>query len=173
MPGAYGARVGADPSSECAAGRHRPLSYAGGMSARVANVTIHAEDPTALAAFWAAVMGYPAPTGWPEEELAELRAAGMSEDDITARAVAWDDDPAHQRFYFTRYRHERRQRNRMHIDITPFDDRHATRAELEAERDRLVALGASVEKVLTEPWGPFEEFAIMMRDPEGNEFCLQ
>jgi hypothetical protein len=36
-----------------------------------------------------------------------------------------------------------------------------------------VALGASVEKVLDEPWGPFEEFAIMMRDPEGNEFCLQ
>lgn len=42
----------------------------------------------------------------------------------------------------------------MHVDVTPFDDRRATRAELEAERDRL-------------------EFAIMMRDPEGNEFCLQ
>jgi len=61
----------------------------------------------------------------------------------------------------------------MHVDVTPFDDRRATRTELEAERDRLVALGASVEKVLEEPWGPFEEFAIMMRDPEGNEFCLQ
>lgn len=61
----------------------------------------------------------------------------------------------------------------MHIDITPFDDRPASREELEAERERLVALGASVEKTLTERWGPFEEFAIMMRDPEGNEFCLQ
>ena len=143
------------------------------MTARIANVSIHAENPTQLARFWAAVMGYPEPTGWPEEELAALRAAGMSEDDLTARAEAWDGDPDHQRFYFTRYSHPRRQRNRMHIDITPFDDRRATRVELEVERDRLIALGASLEKELTEPWGPFEEYAIMMRDSEGNEFCLQ
>ncbi len=144
------------------------------MAPRIANVTFHAEDPAALARFWSAVMGYPERIGWPPEEEAALREAGLDDDDIAARAEAWDDDPNHQRFYFTRYRHERRQRNRMHIDITPFDDRHASREELEAERDRLVALGASVEKTLTESsWGPFEEFAIMMRDPEGNEFCLQ
>jgi hypothetical protein len=143
------------------------------MTARIANVTFHAEDPLALSRFWSAVMGYPAFTGWPDDEIAELRAAGLSDDDLAERAEAWDQDPAHQRFYFTRYRHERRQRNRMHVDITPFDDRRATRAELEAERDRLVALGASVERVLDGSWGPYEEFAIMMRDPEGNEFCLQ
>ena len=143
------------------------------MTARIANITIHAENPVALARFWSAVMGYPEPTGWPPELEASLRQAGLDDDDLAARDVAWDDDPNHQRFYFTRYRHERRQRNRMHIDITPFEDHRASREELEAERDRLVALGASVEKTLTEPWGPFEEFAIMMRDPEGNEFCLQ
>ena len=143
------------------------------MTARIANVSIHARNPTALARFWAAVMGYPEPTGWPPEEVAELRAAGLSDDDIAARAEAWDGVPGHQRFYFTRYDRERRQRNRVHIDITPYDDRRASRVELEAERDRLIALGATLEKELTEPWGPFEEFAIMMRDPEGNEFCLQ
>ena len=143
------------------------------MTARIANVTFHAENPTELARFWSAVMGYPEPTGWPPEEVAALREAGLSDEDIAARAEAWDQDPSHQRFYFTRYNHERRQRNRMHIDITPFEDRHASREELEAERDRLVALGASEEKTLTGSWGPFEEFAIMMRDPEGNEFCLQ
>ena len=143
------------------------------MTARVANVTFHAADPVALSRFWSAVMGYPEFAGWPADEEAALRAAGFDDEDLTARAEAWDGDPAHQRFYFTRYRHERRQRNRMHVDVTPFDDHRATREELEAERDRLVALGASVEKVLDEPWGPFEEFAIMMRDPEGNEFCLQ
>ena len=143
------------------------------MTARIANISFHAEDPSALAGFWAAVMGYPRPTGWPPEEVAALREAGLTDEDIAARAEAWDGDPDHQRFSFTRYRHERRQRNRMHIDVTPFDDRRASRAEVEAARDRLVALGASVEKVLEEPWGPFEEFAIMMRDPEGNPFCLQ
>ena len=143
------------------------------MTARVANITIFAEDPAALALFWGAVMGYPDWSGWPDDEVAELRAAGMTDDELLERAEAWDQNPAHQRFYFTRYRHERRQRNRMHIDITPFDDRRATRAELEAECERLVALGATVEQVLDGSWGPYEEFAIMMRDPEGNEFCLQ
>lgn len=143
------------------------------MTARIANVSFHARDPLALARFWAGVMGYPEFTGWPDDEVAELRAAGLADDDIAARAEAWDGDPAHQRFYFTRYDRERRQRNRMHVDITPFDDRRATRAELQVERDRLVALGASVERELTEPWGPYEEYAVMMRDPEGNEFCLQ
>ncbi|WP_431278657.1 VOC family protein [Leifsonia poae] len=143
------------------------------MTARIANITFHAEDPTALATFWAAVMGYPAPTGWPEEEVAELKAAGMTDEEIAERAEAWDQNPEHQRFYFTRYNHVRRQRNRMHIDISPSGERHASREELEVERDRLVALGATEEKTLTGSWGPFEEFAIMMRDPEGNEFCLQ
>jgi hypothetical protein len=143
------------------------------MTARIANVSFHAEDPAALARFWCAVMGYPKWDAWPIEEVAALKAAGLDDDDIASRAEAWDGDPIHQRFYFTRYSHERRARNRVHVDISPFDDRRATREELEVERDRLVALGASVEKVLVDPWGPFEEFAIMMRDPEGNEFCLQ
>jgi hypothetical protein len=143
------------------------------VTARIANVSIHAADPIALARFWSAVMGYPEFTGWPADEVAALREAGLTDDDLAARAEAWDGDPRHQRFYFTRYRHERRQRNRMHVDVTPFEDRRATRAEVEAEAERLVGLGASVEKVLDAPWGPFEEFAIMMRDPEGNEFCLQ
>lgn len=143
------------------------------MTARVANISIHAADPAALARFWCAVMGYPGWAGWPADEVAELNEAGLDDAAIAERAEAWDGDPAHQRFYFTRYDRERRQRNRMHVDITPFSDRRASRPELEAERDRLVALGASVEKSLTDPWGPFEEFAIMMRDPEGNEFCLQ
>ncbi|MFF1635280.1 VOC family protein [Leifsonia sp. NPDC058248] len=143
------------------------------MTPRIANITFHAEDPAALARFWCAVMGYPEWTAWSPEDEAALREAGLDDDDLAERAEAWDENPDHQRFYFTRYHHERRQRNRMHIDLTPFEDRRASQAELEAERDRLVALGATEEKTLSGSWGPFEEFAIMMRDPEGNEFCLQ
>lgn len=143
------------------------------MTARIANISIHAEDPAALARFWGAVMGYPLWESWPADEVEALRASGMDDEEIAARAEAWDGNPNHQRFYFSRYHHERRQRNRMHIDITPFADRRATRDELQAERDRLIGLGASVEKELAGSWGPFEEFVIMMRDPEGNEFCLQ
>ena len=143
------------------------------MTARVSNITFFAENPAELARFWCVVMGYPAWSSWPDDEVAELRAAGMSDDELAERAEAWDQNPAHQRFYFTRYSRERTQRNRMHIDVSPFDDRRATSAELVSESERLVALGASVEKVLDGQWGPYDEFAIMMRDPEGNEFCLQ
>ncbi len=101
------------------------------MTPRIANITIFAEDPAALARFWGAVMGYPEWTSWPDDELAELRGAGMTDDELLDRA------------------------------------------EVEAECERIVALGATVEQVLDGLWGPYEEFAIMMRDPEGNEFCLQ
>ena len=143
------------------------------MPARIANITIHAKEPIPLAHFWSAVMGYPAFTGWDDDEMTELRASGMTEAELEDRAEAWDGNPAHQRFYFSRYDHERRARNRMHIDITPFDDRRASRAEIQAEAQRLVGLGASIESEQLGYWGPYEEFVIMMRDPEGNEFCLQ
>ena len=71
------------------------------MTARIANVTVHAHDPAALSRFWAAVMGYPEPTGYPPELEAELRAAGM-DDDLAERSVAWDDDPAHRRVQSSR-----------------------------------------------------------------------
>ena len=83
------------------------------MPARIANITIHAKEPIPLAHFWSAVMGYPAFTGWDDDEMAELRASGMTEAELEDRAEAWDGDPAHQRFYFSRYDHERRARNRM------------------------------------------------------------
>jgi len=88
------------------------------MTARISNITIYSENPAALARFWCGVMGYPEWTNWPDDEVAELRASGMSDDDIAARAEAWDHDPAHQRFFFQRYRQERRQRNRMDVDVT-------------------------------------------------------
>ena len=44
---------------------------------------------------------------------------------------------------------------------------------LESERDRLVALGAEVVRLVDQSWGPWREHYYQMRDPEGNEFCLQ
>lgn len=36
-----------------------------------------------------------------------------------------------------------------------------------------MALGAEVVRLVDQEWGPAHEFYIQMRDPEGNEFCLQ
>ena len=49
-------------------------------------------------------------------------------------------------------------KNRQHFDLRVM-------GPLEAERDRLVALGASVQSEVDD--------LIVMTDPEGNEFCLE
>ena len=48
-----------------------------------------------------------------------------------------------------------------------------TRDELDAEKDRLVALGAEVVRLVDQSWGSWPELYYQLRDPEGNEFCLQ
>jgi hypothetical protein len=64
-------------------------------------------------------------------------------------------------------------KNRVHLDVRAApglrgDERMAA---LEAECDRLVALGAK-RLARYEPGPPLEAGHIVMADPEGNEFCL-
>ncbi len=51
--------------------------------------------------------------------------------------------------------------------------RAPTRAELKAEKDRIVGLGATVVRLVEQDWGPTTELFYQMLDLEGNEFCLQ
>ena len=53
-------------------------------------------------------------------------------------------------------------KNRMHLDIEV--------ADIEAEAERLVALGAT--KVSEAPCGEHGSTWLVMHDPEGNEFCI-
>jgi len=64
-------------------------------------------------------------------------------------------------------------RNRIHFDINTVKGRRPTREEFEAEKDRLVALGATVVRLVDQRWGPWPELYYQLQDPEGNEFCLQ
>ena len=41
------------------------------------------------------------------------------------------------------------------------------------EKDRIVALGAEVVRLVDQTWGPWPDVYYQLRDPEGNEFCLQ
>lgn len=64
-------------------------------------------------------------------------------------------------------------RNRMHIDVTVTAGAEDPRARLEEEKDRIVALGATVVRLIDQQWGPWPEHYYQLRDPERNEFCLQ
>jgi catechol 2,3-dioxygenase-like lactoylglutathione lyase family enzyme len=142
------------------------------MASKLGNITFDCADPTALATFWADVFGYPRPE-WPEELRAQLLASGLTEEDLANRSAVEDPDGIGPRFYFNRVPEGKTAKNRMHIDIQAVPGRHPTTEELETERDRIVALGATVIVDYDRPWGPVQEHHFVMQDPEGNEFCLQ
>ncbi|MFC6285085.1 VOC family protein [Nocardioides sp. GCM10027113] len=142
--------------------------------AREFQVTFDCADPAAQAEFWAAALHYivqppPEPFGsWDEA----LEAWGVPEDQRNSRSAIVDPEGRRPRVFFQRVPEGKTVKNRVHLDVraahgTSGDER---RERLEAERDRLVALGASVFRVL-EPT-PMDELVIVMQDPEGNEFCL-
>ncbi|WP_025158482.1 VOC family protein [Leifsonia aquatica] len=140
--------------------------------AAFSDIVIYADDPPALAAFWAAVLEYPEPTLDPEFR-AMLLAGGVAEGDLGKRAVAESPDKRGPRLFFHHADGPKDGRNRLHLDVQAAAGRDATDEEVEAEKDRLVALGATVVRLVHQKWGPFQEHYYQLRDPEGNEFCLQ
>jgi hypothetical protein len=64
-------------------------------------------------------------------------------------------------------------KNRIHLDVraAPGLQGEERMAALEAECDRLTALGATRVRRF-EPAPPMSFGFIVMTDPEGNEFCL-
>ncbi|MFE7844453.1 VOC family protein [Microbacterium sp. NPDC057407] len=143
--------------------------------ANLGNITFYADDPPALARFWSEVFGYPA-AEWDPADERELLAAGLTRDDLAKRALAADPLGVGPRLFFHHADGPKRGRNRIHLDVNVArgpDDPPSDHAALDAEKDRLVALGASVVRLVEQSWGPWEERYYQLRDPEGNEFCLQ
>ena len=141
---------------------------------REVQVTFDCGDPSALAKFWATVLGYvpqPPPPGFPTWDAA-LDAWGVPADQRNERSALVDPDAAGPRIFFQRVPEGKSAKNRVHLDVRAAsglegDERMAA---LEAEAARLVPMGAAqVERF--EP-GPMDSGFIVMRDPEGNEFCL-
>ncbi|MEO6500610.1 MAG: VOC family protein [Jatrophihabitantaceae bacterium] len=150
-------------------------------------VTVDCGQPAPLVRFWCEALGYvpePAPAGfdsWHDyllsigepadqlaAELAQLPAGGDLCDSIV--------DPAGRgpRIWFQLVPEAKQLKNRLHLDLKVGGGRQAPieerRRRIQAEADRLVTAGA---RQLTE-LGPdgSDHVAIVMQDPEGNEFCL-
>lgn len=133
-------------------------------------VTFDVADPHAQAAFWAAVLGVEvedhsafvdglvAAGRLPPEE--RITVAGRS----AFRDVATCRDPkgVEPRLYFQKVPESKVVKNRVHLDI------HVEPENKDAEVARLTALGAELIGTDSDR-GPL---TYVMRDPEGNEFCL-
>jgi predicted enzyme related to lactoylglutathione lyase len=125
----------------------------------IGNVTFSCPEPRELGRFWANALG------WPDEEvderfLQQLRDAGVDEHALTDFYVTRPEGGGRPRFLFQRREKTRPASYPIHLDFAT-DDR-------EAEIERLTAAGASVVETKV---GTRITFTIM-RDPDGNPFCV-
>ncbi|AIG78967.1 MULTISPECIES: VOC family protein [Amycolatopsis] len=146
-------------------------------------VSFDALDPKALSTFWRDALGYVHP-GPPGVEVPEgtdpldawdefLERVGMPVEQRNSRSALEDPAGEGPRIFFQQVPEDKIAKNRVHLDIraAPGLQGDERMAALEAECDRLVALGATRVKRF-EPEQPLSLGFIVMNDPEGNEFCL-
>jgi len=116
------------------------------MELRLANISFDCHDVVKVASFWSAVLGRPL-----DEGSSQLFASIGGADGARAEP-AW---------YFNKVPEPKQAKNRVHADLMSSDP---------STVDELVALGATVvgEHVLQ---GAGHSWTVM-RDPEGNEFCV-
>jgi len=139
---------------------------------RQVQVTFDCAEPERVARFWCEVLGYvipPPPEGFASWD--ELDRTLPPEQQGSAYACV-DPTGAGPRLFFQRVPEGKVVKNRVHLDVRVGtglvgDERLAA---LEAEGDRLVALGAQRFRLLRADG--FNESCLVMLDVEGNEFCL-
>ncbi len=134
-------------------------------------VTFDADDPHVLAVFWARALGYEIEDV--SELVDQLVAAGhlpssevVQVDGHSAfRVGAGITDPtgSRPRLLFQVVPEDKTVKNRLHLDLHVGPDR------IDAEVARLTALGASVAWESDDRGGR----CVTLRDPEGNEFCVE
>ena len=137
-------------------------------------VTFDSADPGAHAAFWAEALHYvlqPPPAGFDSWDAA-LEAWGVDVDHRNDSSALVDPAGVGPRLFFQRVPEPKTAKNRVHLDLraaagVPPEGRSDA---LEAECDRLVALGA--RRVRRMEADGVNGVCIVMQDPEGNEFCL-
>jgi predicted enzyme related to lactoylglutathione lyase len=101
-------------------------------------------DPERLAEFWGPALGY-----------VSLGTAG-------SYVALFPNGAPGPKLLLQRVAEPKAVKNRMHFDIEV--------ADIQAEADRLVALGAT--RVSEEPCSEHGSTWLLMSDPEGNEFCV-
>ncbi|GHE99692.1 hypothetical protein GCM10017786_36140 [Amycolatopsis deserti] len=135
-------------------------------------VTFDCAEPERVARFWCEVLGYvipPPPEGfasWAEFD------RSLPADHRGAAFACVDPTGVGPRLFFQRVPEGKVVKNRVHLDVRVGTGLVGEErlAALQAERERLEALGATCVQVLLAD--EFNESCIPMLDVEGNEFCI-
>ncbi len=126
-----------------------------------------------LAEFWALALDYvlePPPHGFETWEDFG-RSIGMAEEKFGDQAAVIDPADEGPRLYFQRVPERKTVKNRVHLDVRVAgrEVEAEERKQLMSEKaEQLVQAGASVVWVNEDVRG----HSIVLRDPEGNEFCV-
>lgn len=116
------------------------------MALSIGNITLDCDDVPLVARFWSAALGRPL------DDFIDEGYASIGGDDRERVEPAW---------FFERVPEPKTAKNRLHVDFVDPDP---------GAVDRLVALGASVVAAHEVAAGGHRW--TVMRDPEGNEFCV-
>ena len=114
------------------------------MTAPDIGLVLDCSDPEALAEFWAPALGY-----------VNLGTFG-------SYVALFPDGRPGPKLLLQRVPEAKRDKLRMHVDLTV--------ADIQAEADRLVGLGAT--QLSEAPCSEQGSTWLLMADPEGNEFCV-
>ena len=119
------------------------------MPTRVVHLAVDAADPSRLARFWAAALGWEVAAD--EPHVANVWPAGFSYPDPAALPLVFISVPE-----------AKAGKNRVHLDLATTSAEHQA-----AQVKRLRDLGATPAGIGQDevPW-------VVLADPEGNEFCV-
>lgn len=92
-----------------------------------------------------------------EQAIDDLAAQGIADPEDDPSVMLVPEAGSGLRIFFNQVPEGKTVKNRLHLDLAAQDP--------VAERQRLVALGATVLRRDDEGW-------LVMADPEGNEYCL-
>ncbi len=113
------------------------------MGAALTEIVVDAADPSRLAGFWEAVLGWE-----------------RTEEDDTGVEIS-PSEGGRPKLVFVPVPEAKAGKNRVHIDVNP------TGCDQDEELARLHSLGATDVDV-----GQGDQSWYVLADPEGNEFCL-
>jgi hypothetical protein len=130
------------------------------MVSRFSEIVVDCEQPRRLAEFWCAVLGYRVLDE--EEGAIEIGPPDVStEDDWAEWRARLAREPTPPTIVFIVVPEGKTVKNRLHIDVSPIDTSQPEEVE------RLLALGATKADI-----GQGDVSWTVLRDPEGNEFCV-
>ncbi len=126
------------------------------VMARLHDVVFDSGHPASIARFWASALDDYEVAPYDATELARLQSQGISDPEDDPNVMVQPAHGGRPRIFFQLVPESKVVKNRVHLDL---------RCEsVDAELTRLVRLGAQLVSR--------HDGHLVMRDPEGNEFCL-